>query len=161
MNPNYPYTATNTNLHTNVPTTATHMPYGAIGTNPNTNLNPISGPSTVLRYLAYTTTTTTHGTYTTHPAGYTQGQMYKWNNPYGLSIPVIAFDPNCKKCHGSGTAKSRFSGTPLPCPRCYTRQGYCKKCYGTGTNYRKNKPCTKCQAGKRMNNKSSSSSDSN
>jgi len=87
--------------------------------------------------------------------------MYKWDNPYGLSIPVITFDPNCRKCHGSGVSTSRFSGTQIPCTRCYTRHGYCKKCYGTGINYRKNKACTRCQAGKLMKNKSSSSSDNN
>lgn len=97
---------------------------------------------------------------TQQSVGFTRGENMKWNNPYGLSIPVITFSPGCKKCHGTGTSHSTFTNTPVPCTRCYTRQGYCKKCYGTGTNYRKGKACNKCQAGKRMNNKSSSSSDS-
>ena len=126
----------------------------------------------LINLVVQTTTTTTHQNYVVPPTtthfvntgnlAYTKGEMYKWDNPYGLSVPLITFDTNCRKCHGTGVAKSRFSGTPLPCPRCYTRHGYCKKCYGNGVNYRKNKPCNKCQAGKRLKGAmSSSSSDSN
>lgn len=81
-------------------------------------------------------------------------------NPYNINVPHIQYDLNCKKCHGTGVSHSRFSGTAIPCTRCYSRHGYCKKCYGTGTNYRKNKACTKCNAGKKANNRSSSSSSS-
>ena len=93
--------------------------------------------------------------------GYSNSNTYTsgYHNPYGLSIPAIAFSPQCRKCHGTGISRSMFSGTPVPCTRCYTRAGYCKKCYGTGTNYRKGKACNRCQAGKRLKNNSSSSSD--
>lgn len=140
MNPNYPH---NTN------TVVTHDAHG----------RPIVQTTTHQTYVV--PPTTTHTVNVGNPA-YTRGETHKWDNPYGLSIPLITFDPTCRKCHGSGVSKSRFSGTPLPCTRCYTRHGYCKKCYGTGVNYRKNKACNKCNAGKRLKgNMSSSSSDSN
>ena len=65
-----------------------------------------------------------------------------------MNIPQIPFDGSCKKCHGSGTMTNR-KGMTLPCRRCYRRQGMCRFCYGTGTNYIKNKPCKKCQGGKK------------
>ncbi len=91
---------------------------------------------------------------------WTTGSQYGWTNPHGLKIPIVPYAAGCKKCHGTGTSKSMFSGTPMPCTRCYSRAGYCKKCYGTGVNFRKNKPCTKCQSGMRLKKVSSSSSQS-
>jgi hypothetical protein len=84
----------------------------------------------------------------------------KWANPFNRNIQMINFDATCKKCHGTGVRTSTFSHTPLPCDRCYSRAGYCKKCYGSGMNYRKNKACNKCTAGKRLQPRSSSSSSS-
>jgi DnaJ-class molecular chaperone len=72
-------------------------------------------------------------------------------------LPVIQFNPKCRKCHGYGVAMSR-KGQLMPCVRCYRRNGYCRKCYGTGTNYNKNKPCKKCHHGKMKGHCSSSSS---
>lgn len=89
---------------------------------------------------------------------WTNGSQYGWVNPHNLKVPIVPFAAGCKKCHGTGTSKSRFSGVTMPCTRCYSRAGYCKKCYGTGTSWRKNKACTKCQQGKKLQNKSSSSS---
>lgn len=79
-----------------------------------------------------------------HFGGYTRGEMLGWSNPYGLNVPVIVFTQDCKKCHGTGVCKSTFTGTPLPCTICYTRQGFCQKCYGTGKNYRNGKICGDC-----------------
>lgn len=115
--------------------------------NTNTNLNTNLYNNNVVPLT--TTTVITQGSYAVKPA-FTKGEQYHWNNPYGVAVPVIAFDPNCKKCHGSGASKSLLSSTMVPCTRCYTRQGYCKKCYGTGTNYRKGKHCTRCSDGKRV-----------
>lgn len=97
-----------------------------------------------------TTVTVTTGTYTIKPV-LTKGEKHGWRNPNGIAIPLIAFEPTCKKCHGSGVG--RGVGTTLqglkefPCTRCYTRQGYCKKCYGSGINYKKNVACTRCKNG--------------
>ena len=147
---NQPYTGYNKGMPGNTYPTSGTTGYtypSKLGLNTDTSNQPMNVPM---------------GTNTVHTGNlaYTKGEHLKWDNPHGLSIPVITFDPTCKKCHGSGVSKSRFTGTPLPCTRCYTRHGYCKKCYGTGTHYRKNKPCSKCEAGKRLKNKSSSSSDS-
>lgn len=137
--------------------------------------NPITGQTHALGTNTYGTTGTgvyntgyskgtgVIGTVPTQGYGYTNTNTYGsgsgYHNPYGLSVPTIAFSPQCRKCHGTGVSRSMFSGTPVPCTRCYTRAGYCKKCYGTGTNYRKGKACNRCQAGKRLKNASSSSSD--
>lgn len=85
--------------------------------------------------------------------GYNQGY-----NPYS-NLPHIQFNPNCRKCHGVGSAMSR-KHVMMPCARCYRRAGYCRKCFGTGTNFRKNKPCKRCNKGRMNCNKSSSSSHS-
>lgn len=106
----------------------------------------------------------THVYYIPENVTTTTGETHKWDNKYHRKIPVITFDPTCKKCHGTGTKMSTFSKTPLPCPSCYVRHGYCKKCYGNGMNFRKDKPCNKCDKGRRIkkaNDKlTSSSSDS-
>lgn len=38
----------------------------------------------------------------------------------------------------------------ISCNICYTRHGYCKKCFGSGLNFRKDKPCNKCEKGRRI-----------
>jgi hypothetical protein len=76
---------------------------------------------------------------------YTTGEREGWTNPNGLKIPKIVFSKDCKKCHGTGAYKKRFGGGVVPCPECYSKQGYCKKCYGTRINYKKNKACSRCQ----------------
>lgn len=82
-----------------------------------------------------------------------------WYNPYGRQVTVIKYDPNCKKCNGTGTSFSTFSKTKLPCTRCYAKNGYCKKCYGTGMRFRKNQACN-CPNGKRVNSRNRNSSTS-
>ena len=69
-------------------------------------------------------------------------------NPFNLNIPQVPFDGGCKKCHGSGCMMTK-KGQNVPCRRCYRRQGICRFCYGTQTNFMQNKPCKKCQGGRK------------
>ena len=68
----------------------------------------------------------------------------KIDNPHNLPIKPIQFNPNCKKCRGSGVRTSLITRKNLPCKNCYTDWGYCKSCYGTGTNFKRDKACKKC-----------------
>ena len=81
-------------------------------------------------------------------------------NFYGTLLPPIQPHPSCKKCHGQGQVPSKI-GDKMPSSRCYSRNGYCKRCFGSGTYFKRFKPCVKCNKGRTMINKSSSSSDSN
>ena len=85
----------------------------------------------------------------------------QWHNPNNSYIPPIVFQPQCKKCHGSGCMVKR--GNTIPCRVCYRRNQICPKCYGSGINYLQNKPCKKCQGGRwgrKKGRRSSSSSSS-
>lgn len=161
MNPNY---HNNPNVHTtgyvSPPTYTTSTTGGQYGQPGTQTTNPVVTTTTTKQthYIPPTIQTVNTGNQL-----YTNGVAQKWHNPYNLSVPLIKYDPTCRKCHGTGVSTSRFSGTAVPCTRCYTRHGYCKKCYGNGINFRKNKPCTKCDKGKKLKKtlSSSSSQDSN
>lgn len=73
--------------------------------------------------------------------GLTRGENLGWANPHGISIPLLNYNPACRKCHGTGAKKGLLSSSAYPCKKCYSEQGYCRKCFGSGINYKRNKPC--------------------
>ena len=78
------------------------------------------------------------------------GESFGCENPHHQHIPLIRFNPDCSKCHGTGAHKSMFSKSAYPCHRCYSHAGYCAECYGTTIQYKTGKLCGNCKEGKRL-----------